>query len=116
MPQYTVETGAFAEEARGEDRELRRTLNRGKPGLATDLEMLDKQLGMLSQAVTALSKVLDPVLGPEQSKPELASGPQDSVERDVVHTAPLRERVAELADGVAKVRKRIEALSERIEL
>ena len=82
------------------DRELKRTLNRA--GLGGDLDDLDKQLGMVGQALTALGKVLEPVLRPEESVP--VQGEEAvaeayrarGVDRDVAAVAPIRERVGEL--------------------
>ncbi len=116
MPSYTMETEKYRDEV-----SRTRAGVAAKPGLGGDLDELDRSLGTLSQALTALTKRLDPVLGPEESRPELAEG-DGSVERavrdaDVVPgQAPLRERVGELAVAVNKILRRIEDLSGRVEL
>ena len=118
MPEVALEVGL--EYPRGNGAGARVEV---KPGLRVDLDELDKHIGMVSQALTALGKVLDPVLGPEgpvQAEGESPVSERYRGERDVdvvvVGVAPLRERVEELSVGVRKLLARVDGLASRVEL
>lgn len=122
QPEQLSRWGNGPEQAPRGDRESRRptTADRphAKPGLGTDLEMLDKGLGVLSQAVTALTKTLAPILGPEvpQAEPTSAAENEDMSLAAMSEHAPIRGRIRELDSVVAKLLRRVEELSARVEL
>jgi hypothetical protein len=99
------------------DRNNRPRIER-KPGLIQDLDVLNKQLGTLSQAITALNKVLDPITSPETPVAELPSNLRTAgdTDTDVNPIAPLRGKVDDLCQTVISLTRRIERMAERVEL